>query len=122
MKKILVADDDPGICTVVKTALGKDFSVTAVADGRRALDELQRDAAYDCVLLDVQMPELDGLSVLRAIRQSPSLKGVPVVILTGDETLSTQVAAMSEGVATFFRKPFSPSQLLAIVTTLTKKR
>jgi DNA-binding response OmpR family regulator len=122
MKKILVADDDPGISMVTRLALSKDFTVVTVSDGTEALNELERDSSYSCVLLDVEMPKMNGISVLTSMKRSPSLQNIPVVILTGNDDLKTQAEALTQGVATYFHKPFIPSQLHTIVMAITRRR
>jgi DNA-binding response OmpR family regulator len=118
MKKILVADDDPGICTVVKLTFDKQYKVVTVYDGDQALDELRKDNTYSCVLLDVQMPRMNGMTVFKSMKETPSLKNIPVVILTGNDDLQIQVQALTQGVTTYFHKPFAPSQLQAMVANI----
>ncbi len=122
MKRILVADDDVGIRAVIKSALGREFDVMAVENGKLALEMLQRDPQISCLLLDLDMPEMDGSEAYRRLRQMPGLADLPVIILTGNASVQTEMDALRAGVVTYFRKPFSPSQLLSIVKATTRNR
>lgn len=122
MKRVLVVDDDPGIRAVITTSLNRDFEIVTATNGREALDILNRDNRFVCVLLDLQMPEMDGGSVFRSMQINRSLSDIPVIVLTGVEDVKTQSEAMQAGVVTYFRKPFSPSQLRSIVLAMTRNR
>lgn len=122
MKRVLVVDDDPGIRAVITTSLSRDFEIVTATNGREALDILNRDNRFVCVLLDLQMPEMDGGSVFRSMQINRSLSDIPVIVLTGVEDVKTQSEALQAGVLTYFRKPFSPSQLRSIVLAVTRNR
>ncbi len=81
-KRVLVADDNPAGRELVRESLAEHVgSIIEASDGREALDKI-REARPDLVLLDIQMPEMDGYAVLREIRSDPSLVGLRVVALT----------------------------------------
>ncbi|OYT73136.1 MAG: hypothetical protein CFK52_02385 [Chloracidobacterium sp. CP2_5A] len=122
MKRVLVADDDIGIRAVIKSTLGREFEVVTVENGKLALEALQRDPQIACLLLDLDMPEMDGSETYRRLRQMPALADLPVIILTGNTSVQTEVDALRAGVVTYFRKPFSPGQLLSIVKATTRQR
>jgi CheY-like chemotaxis protein len=122
MKRVLVVDDDPGIRAVITTSLNRDFEIVTATNGREAVDILNRDNRFACVLLDLQMPEMDGGSVFRTMQLNRTLSEIPVIVLTGVEDIKTQSEAMQAGVMTYFRKPFSPSQLRSIVLAVTRNR
>src|SRR3954466_1251282 len=109
--RVLVVDDDGRLYELIASYLGQnDVSPAHAPNGRRALELLEREA-YDAVLLDVMMPELDGLAVLKKIRERwPAL---PVLMLTakGDET--DRVVGLELGADDYLAKPFSPRELLA---------
>ena len=122
MKRILAADDDPAIRFVIKNTLGGNFDLTLVENGEQVLDLLARNPDWACVVLDVDMPGKTGMDVLREMKASPTLRAIPVVILTGVADLKTEVEALKGGVVTYFHKPFSPSQLRSVVTATTRNR
>lgn len=109
--RVLIIDDDQRLVELVKSYLGQNgVEATAAPDGRSGLQRLGRDA-FDAVLLDIMMPGgLDGLSVLRTIRDMSS---IPVLMLTakGDET--DRVVGLELGADDYLPKPFSPRELLA---------
>jgi two-component system OmpR family response regulator len=108
--RVLVIDDDSRLFELLESYL-MDNGVQAqhALDGRRGLEALER-GAFDAVLLDVMMPGLDGLAVLRKIRERSA---VPVLMLTakGDET--DRVVGLELGADDYLAKPFSPRELLA---------
>ena len=120
MKRMLAADDDPAIRFLIQNILRGKFELTVVGDGEQAIQCLQQDAGWDCLLLDIEMPNKNGLEVLRFAKGNPQLHHIPVIILTGVTDIRTQSSALREGVVTYFRKPFSPSQLLSVITATTR--
>ena len=110
--KILIAEDEKPQRDLLEGFLKKEgFSVEAVANGREALDRLERDF-FDIILLDYKMPELDGLHTLREIRKLyPDL---PVVMMTAYGTVETAVASMKEGALDYLTKPIDLDELLLI--------
>lgn len=116
---ICVVDDDPLVRKTIATILEDDGNeVTTHDSGASFLAALDKDArpgkaaAYDCVLLDVKMPDMDGLEVLRRIdaRHRPA-----IIMISGQGDISTAVQAMRHGATDFIEKPFTPDQLLAAV-------
>jgi len=109
--RVLVVDDDVRLYELLASYLEQNgVSPVHASSGRRALDVLERDA-FDAVLLDVMMPELDGLGVLSRVRAR--WPGLPVIMLTakGDET--DRVVGLELGADDYLAKPFSPRELLA---------
>ncbi len=110
MARILVIDDDARLFELLESYLEENgIHAVHAADGRRGLEELAR-GAFDAVLLDVMMPGMNGLEVLRKLRAQGS---VPVIMLTakGDET--DRVVGLELGADDYLAKPFSPRELLA---------
>ena len=113
--RILVADDDSSIRQVLEAVLtGDGYEVTSVANGKEALEVAQRDP-FDLILLDVQMPHLDGLEAARQLRRDARLADVPIVMLTGRTADRDIEAAFADGVTDYITKPFAVSQLRARV-------
>ncbi len=112
LKRILVVDDDPDLCTVLNDLLSAEYSVTTLQTGLDALWELQRQP-YDLVLLDIWMPRLNGLELLAELRsrQIP----VKVIIMTGDNTPELVLRAVREQAFHYLTKPFKPQELLELV-------
>lgn len=111
LKNVLVADDEPQISEVVRLSLERTgCRVKTVSSGRDALRQAE-DAAFDLLIIDVAMPDMDGFEAVRLIKQKPGYSELPVIILTGSGDTKIRVAAEQLGVAAFLTKPFSPTAL-----------
>lgn len=116
--KILVADDDADLRTVIGfTLMQAGFDVCTAVDGESALETFQ-SASPDFVLLDINMPEPNGLSVCRQIRTRST---VPIMMLTVRDDEDDVVAAFDAGADGYVRKPFSPRALLARMRALARR-
>lgn len=116
--RVLVADDDGDLRALIGFTLTQaGYDVSAVGDGESALQAFQRDSP-DLVLLDINMPEPNGLQVCREIRgRSP----VPIMMLTVHDLEEDLVEAFDSGADDYVRKPFSPRALLARVRALLRR-
>jgi two-component system phosphate regulon sensor histidine kinase PhoR len=114
--RILVVDDEPGIRSGVCEILSLEgYSVDSADCGRAAQDLVSR-ASYDVVLIDYRLPDIDGLTLLRSIRQK--LPNVMTCMITAYANIETAVFATRQGVDIFLPKPFSPDDLLSSVDNL----
>jgi DNA-binding response OmpR family regulator len=117
---ILVADDEPHIGRIIKMKLEQGpFRVTLAYDGQEALDFVNDGEQLDLVLLDLMMPKLSGLDVLRRIREQERFKTLPCIILTAGGEAKHERDALELGATQFLTKPFSPKKLYALVARLT---
>ena len=117
---ILVADDEPHIGRIIKMKLEQGpFRVTLAYDGQEALDFVNEGEQLDLVLLDLMMPKLSGLDVLRRIREQERFKALPCIILTAGGEAKHERDALELGATQFLTKPFSPKKLYALVARLT---
>jgi CheY-like chemotaxis protein len=113
--RILVADDDRAILQVLDTVLSGDgYQVVTAQDGVDAVELARRDG-FDLIMLDVQMPHLDGLAAARLLRLEPRLADVPIVMLTARTADKDIEAAFAEGATDYITKPFAVAQLRARV-------
>ena len=114
-KRIVVVDDDAYILRVVESALrAEGFEVAAFEDPRDALDGL-REAAPDLILCDVLMPFMDGRALFRAVKETPALKEVPFVFLSGVDADDQIVDTLEGGADDFVSKPFNVARLVSKV-------
>jgi DNA-binding response OmpR family regulator len=120
MDHILVVDDEPAIVTVVRERLeGEGFLVQAVASGEEALAHLNADPA-DLVVLDVMLPGIDGLEVLRRLRAAGDR--VPVVLLTAKDEDVDKIIGLELGADDYLVKPFNPRELSARIRALLRRQ
>ncbi len=109
-KKILVADDDKNICELLRLYLEKDgYSAKCVYDGKTALEELSK-GLYSAAILDIMMPLVDGMEVLKEIRKQSKL---PVIMLTAKGETVDKVLGLEFGADDYVVKPFDSKELLA---------
>jgi len=118
--RILVAEDEINLAQILSSFLeGRGHQVVCVGDGRKALHELQA-SAYDVALLDIVMPELDGLEVLRQLREDA--EAPEVIIITGNGTIETAISAMKLGAYDYLSKPYRMAEIDVLVRRAWEKR
>jgi len=118
IRRVLIVDDDQGLRTVLATALGDEgFSITQAGDGLAGLRGFESDGA-DLVILDILMPEMDGLEVCRRLRRKSA---VPIVLLSsrGDEV--DRVTGLETGADDYITKPFSTRELVARIRAIERR-
>ncbi len=119
MSKILIIEDEEKIARFVELELKHEGYETAKAfDGRKGLDEALKED-YDLILLDVMLPGLNGLEVLRRLRQE---KQTPVIMLTARDAVMDKVSGLDAGADDYITKPFAIEELLARIRVAFKKR
>jgi DNA-binding response OmpR family regulator len=115
---VLIADDDAVSMYLLRHCLtSAGFRVCCAHDGREAL-AMMKDESPALVILDVMMPVMDGLEVLRHAKASPELAAIPVIVVTSREQDSDILEALKLGAADYLVKPFMPTELLARVARI----
>lgn len=110
--KVLLIDDEPHMLRVAQFSLAKGgFELLTGHNGRQAL-EIARRAKPDLIVMDVLMPEMDGLTALRHLKQDPETASIPVIMISARGHVMTRQEAQESGAAVFLTKPFSPTHLL----------
>lgn len=119
---ILVVDDEKDIVEIICDLFaGEGYRTCTAYDGQQALQAIAREKP-DAVILDIKMPVLDGLEVIRRIRAEPSLASLPVVVLTATQVIQELQDRFRElHVTTWISKPFEPEDLLTAVKRALKK-
>ena len=121
MKKALVVEDDPDIVELIDHYLrAEGFEVEALGDGRQALERL-RAGGHDVVILDLQLPGLDGLSLCAELRRDKRTRSLPVIMLTARGDEADRVVGLEVGADDYVVKPFSPKELVARVRALMRR-
>lgn len=108
--KLLVVDDDPDLSRLLTTILGANHEVVAAADGESAL-QLCSEHHPDLILLDLDLPDMDGLSVCRKLRLDPSSMRTPVIFITAYQGTEEETACWEAGGSDFVCKPINPLTL-----------
>jgi two-component system sensor histidine kinase/response regulator len=117
-KRILAIDDDENILNLEKTILEQEgYEVLTALTAPDALERL-KEGAIDLILLDVMMPDMDGFTLCRKIKQEEALKNIPVVFLTAKSGGEALAEGFESGGIMYIRKPFTAAKLMAIVGTL----
>lgn len=119
MNKILVVDDDPKIRETVKRHLHYEgYAVAEAADYQQAFEAMERNPP-DLVVLDLMLPDMDGVEIARRMRESSD---VPIIMLTAKDTLEDKVQGLDSGADDYVVKPFEAVELMARVRALLRRR
>ena len=121
MTRVLVVEDDPDIAQLVAHYLDKSgFSVELLANGRDALASI---AAHppDVLVLDLMLPQVDGLEICRLVRGNSATAAIPIIMLTARAEESDRIVGLEIGADDYLGKPFSPNELVARVRALVRR-
>jgi two-component system chemotaxis response regulator CheY len=114
-RTILIADDSPSIRLLTQLTLtAEGYEVMQATDGIEAL-EYARQHQANLVLTDINMPRMDGITLIRELRKLPAYKGVPVLVLTTESAQERKTLGKEAGATGWLEKPFSAQQLLATI-------
>jgi two-component system phosphate regulon response regulator PhoB len=120
--KILVVDDEPDALELIQYNLrAAGYEVVTAADGEEALKKA-RASQPALVILDVMLPEIDGLEVCKALRREPATAAIPIVMLTAKAAEIDRVLGLELGADDYVTKPFSPRELVLRVKSLLRRR
>ena len=115
MKRIMTVDDSATIRQMVALTLrDAGYEVVEAVDGRDALERLASESV-DMLITDLNMPNLDGVGLIRAVRQDPANRFIPIIMLTTESADSKKQEGKAAGASGWIVKPFKPEQLLGVV-------
>lgn len=118
--RILLAEDEVSLSKALKVILERNnYSVDQVYDGEEALSFLSADN-YDCLILDLMMPKVDGITVLKTMRKEGNM--LPVIILTAKSEVDDKVLGLDSGANDYLTKPFNSRELLARIRAITRSK
>lgn len=112
-KKILICDDEEGIRESLKLILGDFYEMIVVENGLQALETLKSAADVGVLLMDIKMPKVHGLDVLREVKTK--YPGLPVIMITGYRSVETAAEAAQRGASGYIVKPFKADEILDAV-------
>src|SRR5437667_9880661 len=122
MPKILVVDDEPDAVELVEFNLkSAGYEVITAADGSEALKKA-RSHSPDLIVLDLMLPEVDGLEVCKILRRDPATAGIPILMLTAKAAEIDRVLGLELGADDYVTKPFSPRELVLRIKGLLRRR
>ena len=114
---ILVVDDSPTNVQTLALLLKNDYAIKVATDGVRALELAGQDPIPDLILLDVQMPDIDGYDVLRLLRENSDTAEIPIIFITGKDRVEDEEYGLELGAVDYITKPIRPSIVKARVKT-----
>lgn len=121
LNHILVVDDHQDVVDLVRYNLTKaGFAVSECSDGLSALEEVRTNRP-DLIVLDLMMPEMDGMTVFRNLRQNPETADIPIIMLTARGTAEERVEGLELGADDYLGKPFSPKELVLRVQGILRR-
>ena len=121
MGKILIVDDEPDIVELVKINLEKNgFDVISSYTGREIFD-LFKKFSIDLVILDLMLPDIDGLEICKILKSENETKNIPIIMLTAKDTEIDKVLGLELGADDYITKPFSPRELVARVRAVLRR-
>jgi two-component system alkaline phosphatase synthesis response regulator PhoP len=121
MPRILVVEDDPDIADLIRHYLERaGYTVQCISSGGAVMPSVRAEKP-DLVVLDLMLPELDGLMVCQAMRAEPSTAAIPIIVVTARADEADRIKGLELGADDYVTKPFSPKQLAARVTALLRR-
>ena len=121
MKRIALVEDDSDLAFTITLNLQREsYAITHFSRGHEALVELQR-GAFDFVILDLNLPDLDGLTICRELRRDPNTAAVPILMLTARGSERDRITGLELGADDYLTKPFSVRELVARVAAISRR-
>ncbi|MCS6318885.1 MAG: response regulator [Nitrospira sp.] len=115
-KTVLVVDDSPTMRQMVAfTLTSAGYQVVEAGNGKEAVGKVNGGAKPDLVVTDLNMPEMDGITLIKEIRKMPALKFTPILMLTTEASDDQKKAGQAAGATGWIVKPFNPEQMMAVI-------
>ncbi len=122
-ERVLIVEDEPDIARLIQFHLAREgYPTTIVASGRAALEAMESERPPDLVVLDIMLPDLDGLEVCRRLKRERATRMVPILMVSARGEESDIVAGLELGAEDYVTKPFSPKVLMARVKAALRRR
>ena len=118
VRTILAVDDNPSdLGRMEKLLVGAGYQVSTANNGQVALDAVKRSKP-DCIVMDVNMPVMDGFAATRALRNDPSTKDIPVVLVTAKDQKADKAWGQMLGAKGYITKPYADAEVLSVIRSL----
>ena len=117
-KRVLIVEDDYFVRTLLNFLLKEQYEVVSVENGHRGLIWMDKGNMPDLILSDIDMPQLDGFTLLQHLRRSGYYRDIPVIMLTGFDDDNIKDRCLSAGAAGCLTKPFNPPDLLEAINSV----
>jgi two-component system chemotaxis response regulator CheY len=115
LKKIMTVDDSPTVRKVLNETLsGAGYQVVEASDGEEAVNKLEQ-TDIDLLVTDLNMPNMDGVELIKRVRQQPGKRFMPIIMLTSVSQKEMKAAGKKAGASGWVTKPFRPEQLLSVI-------
>jgi DNA-binding response OmpR family regulator len=108
---LLMVDDEPTLPRLLSEFFKNEFETAGASNGEECLQRLENGLTPDVIILDLNMPGLDGLQTVNRIRQNPSWKRIAIIMLSATENSTTRIACLKAGADDFVVKPFNPEEI-----------
>ena len=120
-KQILIVEDNELEREMLRGVLVKDYEILEAENGQVAFELLEHNwDIIDLIVLDIQMPVMDGYTFLNIVKQNPNMSSIPVIVMTQHESEENEIVALEHGATDFVAKPYHPQILLHRIENLIK--
>jgi DNA-binding response OmpR family regulator len=110
-KSLLLVDDEAAIGMIVRIQFEKDYDITVLTNGLNGLKWLKDGNIPDVIVLDLNMPEMNGIEFLKEVRKLNFFKNTPMIVLSGEDSSGKRIEAFRTGADDYLTKPFNPVEL-----------
>ncbi|MEM0094415.1 MAG: response regulator [Candidatus Micrarchaeaceae archaeon] len=121
LRRIMIVEDDKNINKLMALSIGKGFDITQIYDGAEALRRIKMEKP-DLIVLDLMLPNVDGLTICQTIKKDPNLSDIIVIIVSAMDATSNRFKGIKYGADYYIKKPFDPDALRSLVTIFLKKK
>lgn len=121
MRTLLIVDDEPAIRMLLKQFFMKKFDVVMLDDGKQAISWMESNQTVPVIVLDLNMPEIGGIDVIKAVRASAHHAKAPVIILSSKESSADRIMCLRTGADDYMVKPFNPEELDARIEAILRR-
>ncbi len=121
LPQLLIVDDEKALRLLLKEIFKKKFEVISLEGGKACLNFLKANPLPKVIVLDLMMPDLSGMEVIKAIKANPDWEDIAIIILSAKESSTDRIAALQAGADDFLVKPFNPEELTVRIETILKR-